>query len=298
MERYKSIKRASVLGIIGNIFLLIIKGIIGFITNSQAMIADSFNSAGDIVSSFMTYIGNKIASKPSDEDHNLGHGKAEYIYSMLISIAMIYMALKIFINSLNALITGSTYEFSIWLIIVCIVTILTKLALFIYTDKLSKEFNNLLIKSNSYDHRNDCILTTFNLISCLLVLFNIYWFDSVVGLGISIWIIYTSVRIFVDSYDVLMDKSISDTTKQKVYDIIKNHPEIKRVNHFNSTPVGYRYQISLTIFVDGNLSTFESHKIADDLEKEINKKIEEIYLAVIHVNPIEIDKIRKKKSKK
>ncbi len=298
MERYKSIKRASVLGIIGNIFLLIIKGIIGFITNSQAMIADSFNSAGDIVSSFMTYIGNKIASKPSDEDHNLGHGKAEYIYSMLISIAMIYMALKIFINSLNALITGSTYEFSIWLIIVCIVTILTKLALFIYTDKLSKEFNNLLIKSNSYDHRNDCILTTFNLISCLLVLFNIYWFDSVVGLGISVWIIYTSVRIFVDSYDVLMDKSISDTTKQKVYDIIKNHPEIKRVNHFNSTPVGYRYQISLTIFVDGNLSTFESHKIADDLEKEINKKIEEIYLAVIHVNPIEIDKIRKKKSKK
>ena len=62
------------------------------------------------------------------------------------------------------------------------------------------------------------------------------------------------------------------------------------MRHFNSTPVGYKYQISLTIFVDGNLSTYESHKIADDLEKEIIKEVDEIYLAVIHVNPDEQNK--------
>ena len=72
MERYRSVKIASILGIVGNIFLLIIKGVVGFFTNSQAMIADSFNSAGDIFSSIMTFIGNKVASKPSDDDHNLG----------------------------------------------------------------------------------------------------------------------------------------------------------------------------------------------------------------------------------
>ena len=97
MERYKKVKLASIFGIIGNIFLLIIKGIIGIITKSQAMIADSFNSAGDVFSSLMTFIGNKVANIPSDDDHNLGHGKAEYIYSMLISLAMIIMSLKIFI---------------------------------------------------------------------------------------------------------------------------------------------------------------------------------------------------------
>lgn len=95
MDRFEKAKTASKLGIMGNIFLLIIKGIIGLITKSQAMIADSLNSAGDIFSSFMTYIGNKIASQPRDEDHNLGHGKAEYIYSMLISIIMIFMGLLI-----------------------------------------------------------------------------------------------------------------------------------------------------------------------------------------------------------
>ena len=66
--------------------------------------------------------------------------------------------------------------------------------------------------------------------------------------------------------------------------------EIKKVIHFNSTPVGYKYQISFTIYVDGNLTTFESHKIADNLEKEIGKKLDEIYLTVIHVNPIEVGK--------
>ena len=87
MNKFQAINYASIWGMVGNIFLLIIKGSIGFITNSQSMIADAFNSASDIFSSIMTFIGNKIASIPSDDDHNLGHGKAEYIYSMLISIA-------------------------------------------------------------------------------------------------------------------------------------------------------------------------------------------------------------------
>ena len=78
--------------------------------------------------------------------------------------------------------------------------------------------------------------------------------------------------------------------KDKVFDIIKEHSEIKKVTHFNATPVGYLYQVSFSIFVDGNMKTFESHKIADDLEKEIDKRVPEIYLTVIHVNPIEIKK--------
>ena len=86
-----------------------------------------------------------------------------------------------------------------------------------------------------------------------------------------------------------MDKSISNETKEKVYEIINSHEEIKKVIHFNSTPIGYKYQISCTIYVDGNMSTFNSHKIANDLEKEIDKEIDEVFLTVIHVNPIEID---------
>ena len=123
MNKSKKIKTASILGIIGNLFLSIIKGIIGYTTNSRAMIADTFNSAADIFTSLMTFIGNKIASKPRDDDHNLGHGKAEYIYSMIISITMIFMSLTILKDSIMSLINKNTYEYSIYLVYICIITI-------------------------------------------------------------------------------------------------------------------------------------------------------------------------------
>ena len=293
MDKYIDIRRASVFGVLGNLFLLIIKGVVGFVTKSQAMIADSLNSAGDIFSSVMTFVGNKIASKPSDDDHNLGHGKAEYIYSMLISIAMMVTAFIIFRDSLIVVFSGQKYEFSIWLVIVCCITILVKLGLFLYTYLLSKKYNNLLIKANSKDHIFDCIITLMNLVSCLFTLINIYIFDGIVGIVISLWMIYTSFNIFKESYNVLMDKAMDDVTKEEVYKIINGHSEIKKVNHFNSTPVGYKYQISVTIFVDGNLSTFQSHEIANNLEKEIIKKIDSVYLAVIHVNPMHIKGTKK-----
>lgn len=295
MEKFQAIKKASIWGMIGNIFLLIIKGIIGFLTNSQSMIADAFNSAGDIFSSIMTFIGNKIASIPSDEDHNLGHGKAEYIYSMLISITMMLMAGSVFKSSTLSLIHQDKYNFSIWLVIVCIITITVKLTLYLYTHTLNKKYHNLLIEANSKDHRNDCAITLLNLIACLLTLKNIYFFDGLVGIVIALWIFITSIKIFKESYDVLMDKSLNDITRNKVYEIINKHPEIHKVIHFNSTPIGYQYQISFTIYVDGNLSTFESHEIANTLEKEIDKHLPEIYLTVIHVNPMKIKKSPKSK---
>lgn len=285
-ERYNSTRAASILGIIGNLFLLMIKMLIGILTNSQAMIADSVNSAGDIFSSCMTFVGNKIASRPRDNSHNLGHGKAEYIFSMLISISMILVAIKLLMDSVISFLYRENYTFSWLLVGVCVVTIIVKLALYLYTHKLSQKYNNLLIEANAKDHRNDCFVTMFTMIAALLSSRNILWFDSVVGIGISVWICITGFKIFLESYDVLMDKAIDEVGKQKVLDLVENHPEVKKVQHFNSTPVGYQYQISFTIYVDGNLSTFESHEIANGLEKEIDNKIDEVYLTVIHVNPI------------
>ena len=205
---------------------------------------------------------------------------------MLISISMILMAIIILKDSFISLINGKTYDFSVWLIVVCIVTIIVKFCLYMYTNKIYKKYNNLLVKANSRDHFNDMIITSVNLISCVLSIYGIYFLDGVVGIIRSCWIIYTSIKLFIESYNVLMDMSISAETKSEVYEIIDRHKEIKRVIHFNSTPVGYKYQISFTIYVDGNMSTFDSHDIANKLEKEIIKEIDEIYLVIIHVNPI------------
>lgn len=287
MDRFKAAKIASILGIIGNIFLLIIKAVVGFVSHSQSMIADTFNSAGDIFSSIMTFIGNKISSKEADDDHNLGHGKAEYIYSLLISITMVVMSFTVIKGTIETFINKEKFTFSIWLVVVCIITIITKFILYLYTHHLYKKYNNILIDANSKDHRNDCLVTAGTLISIMFSLKGIFFVDKVVGIVISLWIAYSGIKLFIESYDVLMDKCMDDSTKDKVLEIIEKHQEIAKVNHFNSTPVGYQYQISFTIYVDGNLSTFDSHEIANKLEKEIAKKIPEVYLSVIHVDPLE-----------
>ena len=284
-ERFKLTKKAGIFGMIGNIFLLIIKAIVGFSFKSQAMIADSFNSAGDIFASLMTFIGNKIANVPNDEDHNFGHGKAEYIFSMFIGISMIFVAAKLFYNSISTLILGSNLEFSWILIVVCIITIITKLTLFLYTKKASKKCNNILLESNMKDHRNDCIVTTFTLISILLSLFGIYWFDSIVGICISIWIGYTGISIFLESYNVLMDISIDEKTKDLILDIIHGYKEIKKIESISSSPVGAQYIIFITICLDGNLSTFESHALANSIEENVSK-LDNIYKTIVHVEPI------------
>lgn len=291
MERYKSANIASFLGIVGNVFLLIIKLFAGVISNSQAMISDAVNSAADIFSSVMTFIGNKIASKKPDEDHNLGHGKAEYIFSMLISLSMMIVAISLLMSSISTIRNPGEYEFSFVLIVVCLITIFVKLGLYIYTDIIAKRYDNLLIEANAKDHRNDCILTSLNLIASVFGMYNIVLVDSIVGIIVSLWIFFIGAKIFKASYDVLMDVSINEESKQKVMEIIKKYDEVKKVNHFNSTPVGYQYQISFTIFVDGDMSTHESHDIANRLEKEISS-LDEIYLTVIHVNPLDKDDLK------
>ena len=282
-NKYKNIKTASILGIIFNVILAIIKGIVGFFTMSQAMIADFYNSFSDVFSSLMTFIGNHISSKPRDNDHNLGHGKAEYIFSFVIALVSIQLGISIIRGSLFE---SNIVKFSWFLIIVNIITIIIKAGLFIYTNKLSKKYNNILMKANSYDHRNDVLVTSFNLASSILLYFGISYIDRIVGLGIGLWIIMQGTQILITSYNVLMDKCLDDDVKNEIINFVNSHKEVKKINHFNATPIGYRYQISFTIFVDGNLTTFESHEIANYLEEEIHDRFKDIYLTVIHVNPM------------
>lgn len=228
MDRYKSARLVSILGIVGNIFLLIIKAIVGLVSHSQSMISDALNSAGDIGTSIMTFIGNKVSSKEADEDHNLGHGKAEYIFTMLISLAMILVSISVLITSIKSLFYDYSYTYSKYLLIVCIITIILKFILYKITINVAKKHNNLLVKANAKDHINDCILTSLNLIASVFGYYGITFVDGVVGSLVVLWIFITAIKLFKESFDVLMDKGMDEILKEEVLKIIEKHPEIKK----------------------------------------------------------------------
>lgn len=198
---------------------------------------------------------------------------------------MIAVAFKLLIDAVNSIITDRHLIFSPYLVLVCIITITVKFSLYMYTNRLNKKFKNILLKANAKDHRNDCFVTSFTLISILLSMKNIYFVDGIVGIGIALWICYTGVKIFIESYNILMDVSIDQHTKDVILDLIHNYKEIKKIENLYSTPSGYKHIVILTIFVDGSMSTFESHSLANSLEQDISF-LDNVSNVIIHVNPI------------
>lgn len=284
MDRFQLTKKIAILGIAANIILLALKLTIGFFSRSQAMIADGFNSAGDVFASIATYAGNKIASQPEDSNHPYGHGKAEYIFSMIISFSLLLVAYKILIDSLNTIIDRKEFVFSWWLIGIAVFTIILKLILFIYTRNAGRREDNLLILANAEDHRNDVFVTSSTLLGIILGSQGIFWLDGVVGIGIALWIALTGIRIFSSSYNVLMDTNIDEMVKKDIIDTIESITGVEHVDDVTAKPIGLRFIIIVKVSVPGDMTVREGHSIAAQIREKV-KSFKDTEDVVVHVNP-------------
>ena len=284
MDRFKETKLVAVLGIVANIILLIIKLSAGFLSRSQAMIADGFNSAGDVFASVMTYIGNSIASKPDDKDHPYGHGKAEYIFSMIISLSLLLVSITIFKSSLSSIINKESFTMSWFLIAVAIITIISKLSLYIYTHRIGKKINNLLVIANSEDHRNDVFVTSGTLFGILMGYLGFNWVDGAVGIAISLWIFFTGIKIFYSAFKVLMDTNIDTDFANKITGIITCINGVDHIDSINAKPVGVGYIIIIKVSVDGEMSVNDAHGIAACIKDEV-KHVSCVKDVIVHINP-------------
>ena len=285
ITREKCIKTVSIIGVIANVFLLGIKGVIGFISSSQAMIADSLNSAGDIFASFMSYVGAKLALKPKDKNHPYGHGKAEYIFSFIISISMIIASIFMIKTSIESIVYKKAVIFSYTLLVICVVTIFTKVILYIYTKNKYKETNSILVKASMEDHRNDIFVTVGTLIGVISSYFGIYIVDSIIGIIISFWIIYVGINLLRDSYIVLMDTSLDEKAYEEIIKLVESDENILHVDDILSKPVGNKYIIILKISMDGDMKLEKAHNIGGRIKEELINKYDYIIDVITHINP-------------
>lgn len=284
MERTAAIKRISIFGFLGNVFLLVIKLLIGISTGSQAMIADGLNSSGDVFSSVMTYVGNAISSKPDDLDHPYGHGKAEYIFSFIISFSFLFVAYIVLKNGITSLIEIQPIKYSIWLIVVAITTLAVKVCLFIYAHSVGKKYNSLLALANAEDHRNDLFITSLTLISIICSYFGLFYIDALVGILISLWIGFTGFKVLIASYHVLMDKTIEEDVMQAIKDKISQTSGVDHIDAVVARPIGAKFLMLVKISVDGNLTIYAGHDISDAV-KSVVMEFDEVSDVIIHLNP-------------
>lgn len=284
MSRHNKINQVAISGLLGNIVLLIAKIIIGLSTRSQSMLADGLNSAGDVFASTMTYIGNRISQQPEDEDHPYGHGKAEYIFSMIISFSLLMVAFSIFSSALNSFINKTAFTYSIWLVIVAVGTIITKACLYIFSSKVGKQYNSLLAMANAEDHRNDVFITGLTLISIISGFFGIYFIDSIGGMVIAFWIAFSGFKIFTSSYSVLMDTNVDDALIDEISEMVDDIEGVDHIDAIHAKPVGLNFLLIVKVSIDAHITVYQGHEIASKVKKLL-EQLDNVEEVIVHVNP-------------
>lgn len=280
-DRNKIIKRVSFIGVITNLILMTLKLLGGLFSRSSALIADSLHSAEDMLASILSCVGGIVSSKKANRNYIFGYGKAEYIFSFLISIFMIVTSITLVINSIKAIINKEFVHFSYISIFVCIVTIVIKLTLYIYTNIQYKKTHSILIKASKLDHRNDICITTATLIGIIFSYFGITIIDSILAILISILIGVAGIKVFVSSFQILMDKGISKKEEEKIKEELLKNEEVISVEKIISKPIGNKYILIICLCVNNYNNIEFVEEIVSRLKKKLKSKfcdIEEVFI--------------------
>ena len=284
MCKVNIVKKVSIIGIIFNAFLLIIKLSVGYLSKSQSMLADALHSIEDAISSILSYIGARVSAIPNDFTHPYGHGKAEYIFSFIISITMIIASFTMFKSSLYNIFVPQKIEFSFWLIIVCMINIIIKFILFLYTRKMYKLTKDILIKASMEDHRNDMFLTMSTLIGVTCGYFSMYIIDSVIGLAISLFILYIGLKLFVASYLVLIDTNLGCKQIDDIKMGFKDVSIFLELSEVIATPVGSKYLIILKVDIKEDNTLKKLDYEIKNIKTILKEKYKYIYDVIIEFN--------------
>lgn len=274
---------------ITNLFLSIIKIIIGYIFNSGALIADGLHSCSDLTTDVIAVVGVFLSKKPADTKHPFGHGRLEYLTSLIIGAIILILGLSIIGNSFNRKVVIPS-------IIVTFVTIFTIIVKYILSNFLIKEGkkrqNNILISSGK-ESRTDVISSIVVLLSSVLIQFSnkisyLKYADIVATIIVGLFIIRVGFLILKENISILIgecetDKDIINNLEK----IILNFDNIKTIDKINLLKYGSYYELTSEISIDSNLSFKDVHNIVHDVEDAIKKSNDKIKYITIHANPID-----------
>ena len=285
-SRYDESNKITILSIIWNIVLTVIKISAGVLGNSNAIIADGLHSASDILTSIGVLIGNKISKSPNDKEHNYGHEKAETLVALLLSIVLIFVALKIGYGGIISLINIDKIKVpTILPLIVSVISILIKEYQYRITIKVANKINSPALKADAWHHRSDALssIAAFIGIGGAIIGFKIL--DSLASIVVALFVSKVGLDILLKSANELMDLSIGKEYEDKIISIAKNTQGVEDILDLRTRKYGSMAYVDLVICVDKNLTVYKGHDIASNLEDIILKNMDFIKGITVHVEP-------------
>ncbi len=277
--------KASIFGFFSNLFLFIIKLIVGLSVGSIALISDAFNSLMDIIASMATIYSVRISQQKADSNHQFGHQAAEPIAGLLYAILAGVVGFN-FIKESVIRIFSPTVENLNWLpFLILIVTIILKSYMTIHFRKVGKEQQSPVILASSIDSFNDVIASSFALIAIGMSYLGISIFDGIGGIFISAIIIKGGYEIARDNIKYLMAHAADEKLLAELVQRALKVPNVKGVNDLRSHYVGNLFHIEIHIEVDKSLDTKTSHDIGKSVQKEL-ESIGSINKVFVHIDPV------------
>ncbi|MBN2603876.1 MAG: cation-efflux pump [Candidatus Thermoplasmatota archaeon] len=288
----------ATVSIIGNTLLFLLKLILGLFINSIALIADGVHSLSDVSTSGVVIFGFRIAKKQPDKDHPHGHGRAEYIATLIIAILLIIVGIGFIQQSIERIFNPKNIlheEYTIIISAIVLITAIGKELMAKYSFKIAKKINSDVLKADAWHHRSDAISSIGVAIGILGARYGFPILDPIFGLMVSVIIIYVGINLVKTASNFLIGQGPDKQLINKIKEIANSTEKVQGIHEISLHDYGTTKILTLHAEVNSNLLLEDAHKIADNLEKNIFNQTK--FSTIIHLDPVQISGDSTKKRK-
>jgi len=287
-RRNKRLKFISVVSLVINSALALVKIIVGFLAGSYAVIADGIDSSLDVAMSVLMLMTSRIIKKRPNERFPYGYRKAENITTNIITFIIFVVGLQLFISNVKALFLGTVHNMPSFIAVYAtIFSILGKIFLAFWQYREGKKIDSPMVIANAVNMKNDIIISSTVLLGLIFTFhFKQPVIDRILALTLSIYIMGIAIKLFKGNTVDLMDGVIDCTIYNKVIEAIKDIKGVHNPHRIRIRKIGYMYIIDLDIEVDGEMTVTESHELGVQVENNIKDQIENVYDVMLHIEPI------------
>lgn len=282
---YKKIQFILFITFVANMLVAIFKIIIGIATKSTSITADAFTSVADGLSNVIAVLGIYFASKPEDENHPYGHAKIETVASLLIGLFLAYTGIKVMMEAIDKIKNPVHPDITAVSIVVMIFTLIVNGFVSYYEQKKGEELGSSILVSDALHTRSDIYVTIGVLITLFLIKTGApVILDSIASIIISLLIFKTAYDVFVENTNVLIDARVVDNELIKET-VFKNYESVKEIHKIRSRGTQNNIFIDMHVQVDPDMNVRQSHTLMHDIEKTIQKDINNNAHVIIHIEP-------------
>jgi cation diffusion facilitator family transporter len=257
----------------------------GLFSNSGAIIADGIHSLSDVLTTLVAYIGVRISIKQADESHPYGHEKFEPIASKILAIILMLTAAGIVYSGYQNLVSGDIEITSNLAMYAAAVSIVVKEWMYRYTMRIAVEIKSNAYKADAWHHRTDAFSSIGALIGIGGARFGYLFLEPIATILIGILIIKVALDIYISSINELTDRAAADEVIEQIRDITNNVKGMERIDLLRTRQHATRVYVDIEIAVDGDLSLYEAHEIAQKVHDGIETEMEVVKHCMVHVNP-------------